>query len=506
MTRWLTLALLAASLHAATIRGNVVEKQTGKALARALIVAQPVVGSKGATRSARTDTHGVYEIDDVPAGMYIITASRTGFSSAVYGQKHWYAAGTPVALDANTDLSARFALPHFGAITGRVVDENNVGIPACKVLVYRNTRPPEVAENSMTDDRGVFRIWGLTPGTYLVRTAEMATDLGIFLPTFSREAQAVTNGLTHDAILDQDTPGADVRPLNGTLYSLSGEVRTPRPRTPSTVTLVSDMGSQTVTTEGNNYRSTFLFERLGPGTYELRVQTPDAGTTAPLSGYLTVDVDRFRSSVQLDVGPLTPVQFTFVDAAGKPVDATGLPFLIRRRDLAGPGKVDYLRLDDGSQLRLDPGRWEFSLGPNTLWYTAKFSGPGNRPAPESMNGWNEIVVAPGNPPAVKFTLAPSPGLLSGVVTVDGSPIPGAPVHLEALLPSSGRRILELRSTRTDIHGRYVFTGLAPGYYRVAATFEYAAPDTTQMTRAQAQEFTIGEERTLTRDLKLWVME
>ena len=58
----------------------------------------------------------------------------------------------------------------FGGITGTVRDENEVGIADQDVAAYTNTEPPYVVSRATTDDRGVFRISGLYPGSYLVRT------------------------------------------------------------------------------------------------------------------------------------------------------------------------------------------------------------------------------------------------------------------------------------------------------------------------------------------------
>jgi hypothetical protein len=265
------------------------------------------------------------------------------------------------------------------------------------------------------------------------------------------------------------------------------------------VTLVSDMGPQHQTTGGDGR---FTFDRVAPGAYELYAQGADARTGNALMAYLPVEIDGDRAGLWLDLAPLPDVQFLFRDTSGKPVDPTGLPFLMRRRELSGPGKPEYLRLDSGGQARLDAGRWEVALGPNALWYVARFTGP----EPRAAAGWNEIVVTPGNAPlTVEFALSPSPATLRGTVTEAGLPVAGAPVYLEMFDPASGGRRLDLRATRTDVRGRYSFAGLAPGSYRVASTFEYQAPDEAAMSRMNARELKIEEGRETALDLDLWAM-
>ena len=497
------LAILAAgAMHAASIHGLIVEKQSGKPLARALVVAQPVAGTRGATRSARANSNGLFEIADLPGGLYVVTASKTGFVTTEYGQKRWFSAGTPVEVADAGEISVRIAMPHFAAITGRVVDDNNLGMAGVTVLAYRDTRPPELVGKATTDDRGAYRLSGLMPGTYLARSDGFQNDLGSYRATFGLQTTSVDNAYTTDGVLDQDTIGTDIRPISGPLLTVSGRVVRPvSSRGPAQVTLVSDMGSLYTSTEEGGFR----FERLSTGPYELISTAPDA-RSGTLEGYLYLEYST-SSNAQVEVAPLQSTQFTFVDTSGRPVDASTLPLLVRRRELSGSGPTTYLMLDGQNQTKLHAGRWEVALAPNASWYVADFSAPRSRRTADTSAGWNEILVDPkAGATAVQLTLSPDTSTLHGVVSGAGVPVAGAPVHLEALNPQSGRRIRDLRTTRTDANGQYSFAGLAPGYYRVLATFDYQAPDTAQITRANGAEVKIAEERDLLRNLVLWVMD
>jgi uncharacterized protein (DUF2141 family) len=76
--------------------------------------------------------------------------------------------------------------------------------------------------------------------------------------------------------------------------------------------------------------------------------------------------------------------------------------------------------------------------------------------------------------------------LSGVVqNTDGHPAPEYFVAVFAAdekLWESSRRI---RMARPDVNGRYVFTGLAPGTYRLAVTTDLAAADLTDVSFIRA---------------------
>ncbi len=498
MLRCLVFALTCGALHGAAIRGTVVEKQSGHPLARALVVVQPLAGSNGPTASVRTDPYGRFDFPALPGGWYVVKASKTGFATAEFGQTRGSSAGTPVALSESTEIEIRLALPHFGAVSGRVIDQNEFGVPSCTVSVYRNTQPLELVGQGATDDRGVYRVSVPAPGSYLTRSGAFSDVTGAYLPTFARESLTVGGASATEAVLDRDMLYADVRPIAGALLRVTGFVsRPPASQTQATVTLVSDVGVQTSVADGR-----FAFDRVAPGTYDLFAQGADARSGKTLMAWRSIEVATNRTDFALELAPVPGVQFSFVDPSGRRVDPTGLPFLVRRKELSGPGNAEYLRLDGDGQAHLDLGRWEVALGPNAFWYVARVSGAGARVA----GAWNEIAVAPGSAPlAVEVVLSPHPATLRGVVSGGGQPASGAPVYLEAMDPGSGRRWGELRTTRAGVDGTYSFAGLAPGVYRVVSTFEFQAPDSAAMSQAGAREVRVEDGREAVQDLELWVM-
>ena len=67
----------------------------------------------------------------------------------------------------------------------------------------------------------------------------------------------------------------------------------------------------------------------------------------------------------------------------------------------------------------------------------------------------------------------------------------------------GKRLLGLRTVRTDLRGQYRFSGLAPGSYRILGTFEYEKPDADSMTTAGARTVTLSEATDTAQDLDLY---
>ena len=68
-----------------------------------------------------------------------------------------------------------------------------------------------------------------------------------------------------------------------------------------------------------------------------------------------------------------------------------------------------------------------------------------------------------------------------------------------------RRVTDTFVTRTDLHGQYQFTGLAPGNYRVLSSFEYQTPDSPTMSSARAIPIKVDEGHGVQQDLDLYVI-
>jgi hypothetical protein len=107
-------------------------------------------------------------------------------------------------------------LQRFGAIAGTVRDENEIGIPDFDVVAYRavpgGNQAPQSTNRGKTDDRGVFRIAGLEPGSYLIRTAAQSEEELQFIPTFASSTLQPENARPVDVFPDEEAHGIDVRP------------------------------------------------------------------------------------------------------------------------------------------------------------------------------------------------------------------------------------------------------------------------------------------------------
>src|SRR5580658_3022731 len=170
MHRLLLAALCCCATHAAVIRGVVLDRATSRPLARSLVTLRPVDGVGGKPQSVRADRTGQFAFT-VGAGMYLLRASKDGFAAFQYGQREWKSAGKPMSVEQEGSLYLDIRLRRYAAISGTVLDENEIGIPDQKVIAYPATQPLHIAATAITDDRGIYRIHGLEPGTYYVRSA-----------------------------------------------------------------------------------------------------------------------------------------------------------------------------------------------------------------------------------------------------------------------------------------------------------------------------------------------
>ena len=178
----------------ASIRGLVTSADTNSPVRRAQVRA-----TSADTRSARlstTDADGRFELRDLPAGRWTISATKGGFVTQQFGQRHPFESVEPVDLADGQRFTANFTLSRGSAITGRVSDEFGDPITGARVQVLRSQvqqgrrRLVPTANGAQTDDTGAFRVFGLAPGEYYVAaslqaaTADSSTNPVSYAPTY----------------------------------------------------------------------------------------------------------------------------------------------------------------------------------------------------------------------------------------------------------------------------------------------------------------------------------
>ena len=157
----------------AVLRGQVFSVD-GTPLRRAQVRAMGQDGRGGGVST--TDPQGKFEIKELPAGRYSISASKAGYVAMTYGQRRADQQGGGTILDVLDNQiveKINFALPRGGVIAGRILDEFGEPIAGVQVSAMRSrfmngARRMMSSGGDNTDDTGAYRLYGLAPGEYLV--------------------------------------------------------------------------------------------------------------------------------------------------------------------------------------------------------------------------------------------------------------------------------------------------------------------------------------------------
>jgi hypothetical protein len=129
-------------------------------------------------RTAMTDDEGRFTIPWLPPGQYTVIATKSAYLAGYHGARRaGRGPGSTITLAAGQSLTGlAIRMARGGVITGTVVDQFGQPQPSARLRLmqyqYRDgERIPVSTSGSgtmMTDDRGVYRIYGLMPGSYTI--------------------------------------------------------------------------------------------------------------------------------------------------------------------------------------------------------------------------------------------------------------------------------------------------------------------------------------------------
>jgi len=464
--------LIAASAHAAVVEGVVLDEETGSPLARSVVTLVPLPGTSAGIVSIRAGDRGSFAILSVRPGWYVLRTSRKGFATTEAGSLRSGRPGMPFEIaDDSQSTFLQVRMQRLGALTGSVLDENNVGIPDWPVIVYSARKPIQRIAQIKTDDGGIFRIGELETGSYIVRSGEGALeDNTTLLPTYYKAGTALESAEPTRARLGETQADIVIRPVKGRLLELDGVLNGPGDRAVQ-LTMITDTGRRLVATlNPPNTTLPFRVSAVPPGLVDFLAEGTECG------GYVRMAVDRDTSGIRVGCGPLRiPFVSWLVD--GSPRPQLRFPVLVRRVDLDGTGPERTLQSRD----RIAPGRWEVMALPSPDYYVASIR---SRFAEEPVtrgDGWFGMDF--GTYSDLVVSLSSHPASVSGVISAGGKPVSGAAVYLELYSPDLADPRVRLFTGRADGQGSYKFAGLAPGHYRILSSFDFDAADPFGMERA-----------------------
>jgi len=132
-----------------------------------------------------TDQDGNYKITGLPAGRFNLLPLAKSYLMASGGAYKEPGQSVNVA-EGETITKIDFALVRGGVVTGRITDSEGHPLIGERVNVVLKDRTSEPASptsmlsggRNQTDDRGIYRVYGLGPGTYRVSVGQTASGAG----------------------------------------------------------------------------------------------------------------------------------------------------------------------------------------------------------------------------------------------------------------------------------------------------------------------------------------
>ena len=544
-----------------TISGTVIASDTGLPLAGIHVRLRGDAKSADQEflpleRMARTDSSGKFCFANLPAGAFRVDVSgqSTPYFSVNYGERRPGGDGKVIRLAEGQIVAIQVPLYRGGVITGRVTGPTGeplqeVDVAVMRFETYTGVRRLGEVKSVETDDRGIYRIFGLFPGSYVVVAkpdcsdvpADLDADLiadaaerpGL-LPTYAPSTLRATDAMVINVGWNDEKSNVDVRLQLTQASIIQGVVQSPLdPGVVVRLSLFSDDPSALdwpphVTTSSSS--GSFSFSDVAPGTYILTAQTTQApAVTKWENGKIVVE----------DSSPFTDAKKmwgkTTVTVNG-PLVHTSIP-LQRSRSISGIVVFDSPRRPEISLVGLtihaepvDPGlrslwtsipqtiasadgRFTFAGVPGGQYvFSLYFSGHELKSAIASGQDTLDFpleLTADRDVTDLVLTLTDRPSALTGRITDSlGNSADG----YDVIIASSDCRYWRMDSRRVQLtslshDGQYSFKSLPPGSYQLSVVMdpEPGAINNPEFLRAIARtsiQITITEGAKLTQNLRV----
>jgi uncharacterized protein (DUF2141 family) len=181
----------------AGISGQVVtDEASPRAIGRAIVT---LGGDAVNGRSVITDDTGRFAFGNLPAGRFTVAATKGAYLPAAYGARRPGRPGTAIVLAEGAQQAVTLRMARGAVVSGTIRDGNGNPLGGLEVVAI-NIRTSVRGGGSgtgepVTDDRGMYRIYGLPPGDYQVRAMTSPSQLGGLGPIGSRSVQEMDSVL-----------------------------------------------------------------------------------------------------------------------------------------------------------------------------------------------------------------------------------------------------------------------------------------------------------------------
>jgi hypothetical protein len=503
-----------------TIKGRVVSDD-GRPVTNATLIAQAVTGAPAA-KPGRVDSEGRFVFDDLPPAAYVVIAIAPGYideSLATGDPSQW-----PRHL---IGAQLKITMIKGGVITGTVTNSKGdpvVGVPVHASLV--NGLSSSVTDSlgggslAESDDRGIYRIYGLLPGQYTVN-AGGSGQFGLFAPSgFDLDVPTYYPSSTRDTAVPVSvrsgdaTTGIDIKYRGAEGHSISGVVLGTVDASAATGAIaitLSHAATQSILSltiaSTVDQRRVFSFHGVADGEYDLFAgfQSPGQNDAALVATKRVTVRGGDVTGIELTLASLASIAGTMTLDPIKPEDKCD-----RRASQLIEALVNAPRDEpkkSGSQVmtsmfagfggtmnakgeftmrNLEAGRYRFEIKlPTEAWYVrainlAATAAPPAQPSsaakPSQSNAWQGVVTIKSGErlSGVSIMVGQDAAGLRGrvVVTPEGTAIPaGLRVHLVPANREQANNILRYSETTVNSDGSFKFTNLAPGRYFIVSRVE-----------------------------------
>lgn len=318
----------------------------------------------GGGRTTMTADDGSFAFDRVPAGRFTLAATKDGYVALGYGAARTVLRGTGVDVAEGQAVRASIRLPHGAVITGRVVDVDGLPAQGFEVTAlahryvgwqgeigYLGAGMPAPA---LSDDRGVYRIFGLPAGDYVVAAKPQERD-----GSADAEVRTVARGVVSDkrqVMTQAFHPGATEVGRASRVTLRAGEERSGINIQLQYVALARISGMVPAPAGWNAASLTMVRTDEQPGFAGVRKTDADAGGRFTISGV-----------------PPGQYRLTAVSTAASPVTTPGSPLLMTGDLLTASAEINV----HGE----DVERVSLSLQP-ALTVSGRVAFEGHRAAPD----------------------------------------------------------------------------------------------------------------------------
>ena len=518
-----------AAAQGGSVTGVVVKSPSGEPAAGAAVKLTdepPSVGPPGhQTHSTTTAADGSFRFDNVEPGAYYVVANLSGYLPTEYGQRSPTGTGIALEVGSGQRVNVRLTAWPTSGISGRVVDADGDPLGRVQVValrfIYSGGKPSmTLAQSVMTNDRGEYRMFWLTPGTYRVAAREWdldtwASGVNIGPPKRFGTAEQSTGPIVHGRALPNGSiveeteipiyapstpdpqlastialaPGdsaanVDIQlagnrvpahHVRGTVVKADGRLRNVLTMVPKVVSPIARIATGVVSGDGS-----FDIDGIAPGSYILFTQD---GTIAQ-----PVDVGEADVTVTLTEPPAISLNghLTFdrgLSAGTTNPNPSDLQIRMTREPdlpaapMGGPG-FNRPPLPNGTITlnNIPPGDYRIDMWPFAFRREGAITS--GRPMPEDFVNAYVKSIRLGNADLLADGLhlwGPTQASLEIVIGLNGAQVegttvdnrrePAANITIAAVPDGSNKGRTDLyRTTTSDRRGRFAMEGLAPGDY------------------------------------------